>query len=656
MRLTPQSVELLAPVGTWDVLEAAVAAGADAVYLGGKRFNMRLHRTDTNFDDEKLTRAVKYAHAHNVRLYVTVNNLISEREIPGMRDYLKLLNQLQPDALIVQDLAILELARELNITVPLHASVMMNTHNEHSIKTLMDYGITRVVTNRELTLTQLTLLKERTGIELEYFVHGDMCVAHSGQCYHSGIVFGQSSNRGRCLKPCRWPFQLIDSATGQAVTAQDPGPYKLAMKDMCMYNALPELIQAGVCSFKIEGRMRTADFVSRIVKLYRRAIDRYIADPTGYTFDAADWQELYDYRSRDFSTCYALGNPGASSIGYTGEREPRFFSQAVKEASVSANAALPAISTSAHESTNRPPTKRPSLAVRVAGLDALATAFENGADIAYIGGEAFKPNKPLTLRDIESAVTLAGKYNTQVIVTTPRITMERESGELEQFFASLETVEPHGLMVSNSGMLRLARQNTSLPIQADFSFNLFNHLTTAWLKTNGASKVTISLEATYEQIAELSQSSQLPLEMIVHGALEAMVLDHCVPSAVLAGTSAHSHSQLCSEQHYSLLDSAGERHDIKIDQYSRNHILFAKDLCLLPHLPSLISAGLNHYRIEGQHYSPELVGLLTAVYRTELDRLSAGGDHTFDKTLIDKLTTASPRELGIGAFRYRISR
>ncbi|QDR81046.1 peptidase U32 family protein [Sporomusa termitida] len=655
MLLTPQSVELLAPAGTWEVLEAAVAAGADAVYLGGKRFNMRLHRTDTNFDDEKLARAVQYAHKHKVRLYITVNNLISEREIPGMRDYLRLLNQLQPDALIVQDLAVLELSRQLNMTVPLHASVMMNTHNEHSIKTLMDYGITRVVTNRELTLTQLRLLKERTGIELEYFVHGDMCVAHSGQCYHSGIVFGQSSNRGRCLKPCRWPYQLIDSATGRPAAA-DPGPYKLAMKDMCMYNALPELIQAGVCSFKIEGRMRTAAFVSRIVKLYRQAIDRYIADPTGYSLDPAGWQELYAYRSRDFSTCYALGNPGASSIGYTGEREPRFFSQAVQEAGLAVPAVLPAASIPPRPTVSQFPAERPTLAVRVAGIAALAAAFENGADVAYIGGEAFKPEEPLTLQEIKQAITLAGQYNTQVIVTTPRITMERETGELEQLFTCLEAVKPHGLLVANSGMLRLARQTTSLPVQADFSFNLFNHLTTAWLKANGASKATISLEAAFEQIAELAPGSHLPLEIIVHGALEAMVLDHCVPSAVLAGAPAHACSQLYPSQHYALLDSAGERHDIKIDQYARNHILFAKDLCLLTHLPALLSTGISNYRIEGQHYRPELVGLLTAAYRTELDRLSAGDAGSFDKNLLSRLGAASPRKLGIGAFRYRLSR
>ena len=651
MLLTPQSVELLAPVGTWEVLEAAVAAGADAVYLGGKRYNMRLHRTDTNFNDESLARAIRYAHDHNVRLYVTVNNLVSEREIPGMIDYLKLLNQLQPDSLIVQDLAVLALAREMNLTVPLHASVMMNTHNEHAVRTLMDYGVTRVVANRELSLTQLTLLKERTGIELEYFVHGDMCIAHSGQCYHSGIVFGQSSNRGRCLKPCRWPYQLVDTATGTPLTAADPGPYKLALKDMCMYTALPELIQAGVCSFKIEGRMRTADFVSRIVNVYRKAIDRYIADPAGYTLNMEDWQELVDYRSRDFSTCYALGNPGAASVGYSGEREPRFFSQAVKEAPVTAPAFL---STATRQTAAAPVPLR--LAVRVADLASLTSALQNGANTVYLGGEAFKPHVPLTLHELETAVAEANTYHAQLVVTTPRITMERELGEAEQLFKQLAAIKPHGLMVANSGMLRLAQQTVNLPLQTDYSLNLFNHYTAAWLKANGAGKAAISLEATYEQIAELLPNSPLPLEMIVHGALEAMVLDHCLPSAIRENTAAYPCHHLCNQQHYSLLDSAGERHDIKIDQYCRNHILFAKDLCLLPHLASLVNAGIVHYRIEGQHYSPELVGLVTALYRAELDKLAAGKNYMFDKTGIDKLAAASPRPLGIGAFRYRISR
>lgn len=642
MQLTRKSVELLAPVGTWDVLEAAVEAGADAVYLGGKRFNMRMHRTDANFDDEKLAKAIEYAHKHNVLLYVTVNNLIADRELDKMRSYLELLEKLQPDALIVQDMAILELAKEMNLTVPLHASVMMNTHNEHAVRMLQDYGITRVVANREMSLSQLSLLKEKTGIEVEYFIHGDMCIAHSGQCIHSGVVFGQSSNRGRCLKPCRWPYQLIDAANGAILSEQDAGPYKLAMKDMCLYTHLPELIQAGVCSFKIEGRMRTADFVKRIVTVYRRALDRYIADPVGYTFDTKDWQELYESRSRDFSTCYALGNPGAASVGYTGEREPRFFSQAVREAGMEEKIFV--------TPTTDNPRRQPRIAVRVADMASLASACQNGANTIYVGGEAFKPAKPWTLTEISQAAETAAKYQAKVVVTTPRVTMERECGELEQFFTQISNLPIEGVMVSNAGALRLARQYTSLPIYADFSFNVFNHLTSRWLKNNGVTQATISLEATHEQITALAETATLPLEMIVHGPMEAMVMDHDLPAAVLQLEGQDMFHADVYDRQYALLDSAGQKHPIAIDQYGRNHILFAKDLCLLPHIEALSFIG--RYRIEGQHYSPELVGLLTQCYRQQIETPSLA----LEKALWEKLTLTSPRELGIGAFRYRNSR
>ncbi|MBC8016767.1 MAG: U32 family peptidase [Sporomusaceae bacterium] len=648
MILTRNSVELLAPVGTWDVLEAAIEAGADAVYLGGKRFNMRMFKTTANFDDAMLAKAIEYAHSRNVRLYVTVNNLVSDREIDAMRSYLTFLDEIKPDALIVQDLAILELAREMNLSVPLHASIMMNTHNEHAVRTLQDYGITRVVVNREMSLAQLTLLKERTGIEVEYFIHGDMCVAHSGQCLHSGVVFGQSSNRGRCLKPCRWPYELIDATTGSVAADQDPGPYKLAMKDMCLYMNLPELIQSGVCSFKIEGRMRTADFVRNIVQVYRRAIDRYIADPLGYTPNLDDWKSLQDTRARDFTTSYALGNPGSRSIGYTGKREPRFFSQAVREANMIAPLTIKAVSAPDKE-------PKPTLAVRVADLPSLTAACQNGANIIYIGGEAALPATPWTLPQITEAIAEADKYQAKVVVATPRITMERECGELEQFFTCMNTIKPHGLMVSNMGSLRMARNLSDLPVQADFSFNVFNHLAAQLLKNNGISKATLSLEATHEQIMMLVNQSSLPLEMIVHGSLSAMVTDHSVPAAILDHGGYGNYDQKSDTRQYALLDTAGEQHPIMVDQYNRSHILFAKDLCLLPHLQAVRT--IHNYRIEGQYYTSELIGLITAIYRQELDKIVADQSaYQFDSKQLDQLFAVSPRELGLGSFRYRVSR
>ena len=158
MLLNRKSVELLAPAGTWDALVAGVESGADACYLGGKHFNMRMHEGDFNFDDEMLKKAIAYTHEHGVKLYITLNNLISDEEIPALREYLAYLNEIRPDAILVQDFAVLELIHEMGIKIPVHTSVMMNTHNEHAIEKLKEYGITRVVVGREMTLSELLSL------------------------------------------------------------------------------------------------------------------------------------------------------------------------------------------------------------------------------------------------------------------------------------------------------------------------------------------------------------------------------------------------------------------------------------------------------------------------------------------------------------------
>lgn len=638
-----KKVELLAPAGTWDALTAAVAAGADAVYLGGKRFNMRLHSRSANFADEALVRAAAFTRAHGVRLYVTVNNLVSEAELPALRDYLAFLQELGPDGLLVQDPCVLMLARELGLTLPLHASVMMNVHNEATVRTLQEYGVTRVVFSRELSLAQLALIGERTGIELEYFVHGDMCYSHSGQCLHSGIVFGQSANRGRCLKPCRWQYRF-EAGGALLVEGRDPGPYKLAMKDMCLYLHLPQLIQAGVAALKIEGRMRTPDFVSRVVGLYRRAIDRYLADPAGYAADPDNWRELWARRVRDFSTCCAFGNPGTAAIGYGGEREPRFFSQAVKEASL-------AVPVPAPPAIPRPPVRpRPLLAVRVADFAALTAAYDNGADVAYAGGEAFKPAKPWTIGELAAAARLARERGAVLVAATPRTTTERESGELAALCRALADIGPHGVMVGNPGALRLAAETTGLPLYADFSFNLFNSLTACWLKRLGVSRAAVAPEATGGQIAALVAASPLPLEVVVHGPLAAMVSDHCPVRSLLGnGAAAGLCRDLCQGGDFALVDSAGERHAVKLDQFCRSHILLARDLCLAGRLAPLAAAGVACFRIEGQHYSPDQVGAVVAAYRRELADPAAPVSPS-------ALSTVAPRPLGVGVFRYESSR
>ena len=648
MLLNRKSVELLAPAGTWDALVAGVESGADAVYLGGKHFNMRMHEGEFNFDDALLKKAIDYAHEHGVRLYITLNNLISNEEIPALREYLAYLNEIRPDALLVQDFAVLELVHEMGITIPLHTSVMMNTHNEHAIEKLKEYGITRIVVGREMTLSELSLFRERTGIEVEYFMHGDMCISESGQCIHSGVLFGQSGNRGRCLKPCRWAYKLIDEKTGEVLDKDGPGAYKLALKDMCMYRAIPQLIQAGVFSFKIEGRMRPAGFIRRIVSTYRKAIDAYIADPNGYTTDEEGWKTLYDNRARDFTTTFAFGQPGKKDIGFTGEREPRFFSHAVKEAGFQDEVLRQERDIEKENAAHR------TLSVRVNTMESAKAAIDNGADTIYVGGEAFRPLRPWKLGDYEEILAYA-KGKARVVVTTPRTTMRRECGELEQFFTALREIRPDGLMVSNLGSLKLAQSLTDLPVQADLSFNLFNQLAAKFLKENGLSMAATSYELSFEQLREIVETAELPLETVVHGSYESMICDHDFPAMSLPEFNELDNPEVL-DRHYALLDTAGEKHAIRIDQYGRNHLYFAKDLCLYPYLAKF--NGLASYRIEAQDYTPELTGRVTKLYREALDALAAGksAEEAFDHAAFEEVERLSPREWGIGTYRFRQSR
>ena len=645
MILTSKSVELLAPAGNWEALEAAVMAGADAVYLGGKHFNMRMHRADTNFDDAELERAVAYAHEHDVRLYVTLNNIISNEELPKLREYLLFLDRIKPDAILVQDLAVLQLTRELGLKLPLHASVMMNTHNEETVELLKEYGITRVVVGREMTLTELTLLKERTGLEVEYFMHGDMCISESGQCIHSGVLFGQSSNRGRCLKPCRWAFSLVDEESGQPLEGEETATHKLAIKDMCMYRNIPELIQAGVTSFKIEGRMRPADFVRRIVKAYRKAIDNYIADPIGYHTDEKEWQALYENRVRDYTTTFALGKPTIQDIGLSGKREPRFFSEPIKEAGLEADAIL------RDERPMRESGKKPQLAVRCQTAEQAEAAIGNGADVVYIGGEAYLPNRPLSKESYREIIACAHEKGKRAVINTPRSTMRRECGELEQFFAELAGWGADGIMVSNLGSFRLAKKLTSLPIQADFSFNIFNKEAINFLRDNGIVMATAAYELSFSQLRSLVETASLPVEVTVHGSYESMLCDHNLPAMSIKQYRSLDNPELM-DKHYALKDNAGEVHSIRIDQYGRNHIYFAKDLCYYPYLDKL--KGVASYRIEAQDYGAELTGELTKEYRKAIDMLQKG--ETPEMTVVERLQRMSPRGLGVGTWKFRESR
>ena len=640
MTLTRDSVELLAPAGTWRAFTAAIDAGANAVYLGGKHFNMRVHKNDFNLTDDELKDAAIYAHDHGAKLHITLNNLISSEEISPLKDYLYFLEEIQPDALIVQDLAVIQLINELGLTIPIHASVMMNINNFHAVELLKSFGVKRIVFGRELSLADVALLKEKTGVEVEYFVHGDMCIAVSGQCNHSGVTFGQSGSRGRCFKPCRWAWKFLD-ASGKVI---DDTSHKLALNDMCMLRNIPEMIQAGVDSFKIEGRMRPPEFISRIVTAYRKVIDAYIDDPTGFVIDENFWKDFYEKRVRNFTTTFAFKPPTKNDIGLSGKREPRFFSEGVVETAFDDDSVKKIFD----EETPIKNFGKPSLNVRVSTLDAAKVAVENGANLIYAGGEVFRPLKPFTFDELKTAVNFAHEHGAKIFLNTPRINRDKVLNELLELIGRINIcgVDFDGVLVSNLGALNLVKNNSSLPIHADISFNLFNEVAAEFLKNQGVSQAAASIELAFTQVKSLVEKSALPIEIIVHGSTESMISENNFIKFYYPDYDDFATPEIL-DKHFALEDSAGEIHPLRVDQFGNNHIYFAKDLCLLPYVEKFFGAAA--LRIDAQDYSPEVTALTTKIYRAALD----GKDFRAD---FDELKKISPRKFGCGVYRFKQSK
>ncbi|MZP30843.1 peptidase U32 [Heliobacterium undosum] len=310
-----QLPELLAPAGSMEALRAAVENGADAVYLGGKRFGARQYAS--NFDMEELREAVAYSHRRNVRIYVTVNTLLDDEELDALPEYIGDLYEAGVDAVIVQDMGALRVIRRLLPDWEIHASTQMTTSNVEGARLLAAQGVNRVVLARELTLDDIAQVAKESGAEVEVFVHGALCIGYSGQCLMSSLIGGRSGNRGRCAQPCRLGYGLVDDAGRELVDRQKVGQHLLSPRDIMTLDLLPELVQAGVRSLKIEGRMKRPEYVATAVRQYREALDRLAPDREALPGQAADAERaLRQIFNRDFSAAYLRGNPGRELMSY----------------------------------------------------------------------------------------------------------------------------------------------------------------------------------------------------------------------------------------------------------------------------------------------------------------------------------------------------
>lgn len=655
MKLSETKIELLAPAGRWEALTAVTDAGADAVYIGGKHFNMRLHRSDFNFTDEQIAEAVHYVHSKKAKLYITVNNLLCNDEMNEVGRFLNFLSEIRVDAIIVQDMGVLHLIRKMGISTPVHISTMMNIHNVESALTLKELGVSRIVTSRDISLAQVKEIREKAGIEVEYFVQGDMCICQSGQCYASGVLFGKSANRGECMKPCRWYYTLVEGVSGQPI-GDLPSGHLLAMKDMCLLRHIPDLIHAGVCSFKIEGRMRHADFLKEVVGIYREAIDTYLDNPAAYYLNFTEYEQLYNHRVREFTTSMAFTPASASLVDISGSREPLFLSRAAKEKSLTKEDIYNdpfeevSVTSQVQRDSNLP---HPLLSVKVSSMNALKAALDEGADRIYISGEVSPLKKEFwaktSYREACKRVHDAGKT---IGIGTPRIANSREMADMAWLFEHAVSSDIDYVLVHNLGAIRLARE-FGLKILGDYSLNVLNIQAVNLLEESGVSGVTASLECSYKHLKQLSDRAPLPVECVVHGPVPGMILEHCIPAMVTSKSHKKDHCrQVCQYMGYALKDERGEIRPIELDQYCRTHLLLARDICLLPYLHSFVQTGVKVLRIEAQYYDDSLVKTLVRMYHKYLGVCAEHPNISLpiQESEWDVLTENSPREFNLGGY------
>lgn len=304
-----KNTELLSPAGSLTILKAAANAGADAVYGAGSQFGARAYAD--NFTEEELLEALDYLHLRGKRFYLTVNTLLKEPEIQKLQEYLKPLYEAGLDGVIVQDLGVLRYIRNHFPALPIHASTQMAVTGAYGARLMLEAGCSRIVLARELSLEEISHIYQETGAEIECFVHGALCYCYSGQCLFSSMLGGRSGNRGRCAQPCRLPYEVYGKDSDIS------GKYLLSMKDLCTVDLLPRLIQSGVHSFKIEGRMKQAEYAAGVTGIYRKYLDRYQANPAGYRVEEEDRKFLMDLGNRcGFTDGYYTRQNGKDMITF----------------------------------------------------------------------------------------------------------------------------------------------------------------------------------------------------------------------------------------------------------------------------------------------------------------------------------------------------
>lgn len=327
MKKQSKKPELLAPAGNYEKFEIAVHYGADAVYLAGKDFSLR--NFSGNFSDQELEKAMALARKSRVKVYLACNIYSRNHEDRQLRAYLSRVSKIGPDAIIISDPGIIRLARQIVPDIDIHLSTQANTTNLNAVKFWHDLGIKRVNLARELSLEEIGHICGNSPMETETFIHGAMCVSYSGRCLLSSFLSGRDSNRGLCSHPCRWKYSVVEELRPNeyhSLMEDSRGSYIFNSKDLCMIQHIPELIDAGITSLKIEGRMKGINYLASVVKTYRSAIDAYCNDPETYKVKQEWLQELFGVFHRAYCTGFYFNHPDEQMPNYDNRHKGKIHS------------------------------------------------------------------------------------------------------------------------------------------------------------------------------------------------------------------------------------------------------------------------------------------------------------------------------------------
>ncbi len=632
--------ELLSPAGSPDTLIAAVESGADSVYLGGSAFNAR--KSAVNFDNEQLEKAVDYCHINGVKVLVTVNTLVNDRELSDLEKYLRFLNNIGVDGIIVQDLGVARIAKQIVPELPLHASTQMTVFDTDGARLMQELGFKRVVLARELSLKQIEEIRNAVSIEIECFIHGAICVCYSGQCLMSSFIGGRSGNRGACAQPCRLGYS-IDNSNG----------FLLSPKDMGLINHIAELKKIGVNSLKIEGRMKGEDYVRTVVSLYRKYIDSGLKI-TNEDYDVLDGifyrgglTDGYFTGKLNNMLCHTKpDNPYLKQKKYTPpktmkKREVSFNVTLAMGKPVCIKAECDGITVEAFgEALCEPAIKVPVSEDRIK------------EQIAKLGGTAFTAKNimaeidnglSIPVSEINNVRRKAVESLEQAIINSYKrndLCLERETlfggnsddfslsvkvsskeqakvfKDIKKLYVPLEIYEGHGIAVlpriyegdlktavkeknckavaiTNIGQLGMFK-DSGIDLYADTSLNIFNSEAAKFFADFGVKGITLSNELMLSQIRDVK--SAIPLESVIYGYIPVMITKNCLIKAAV-GCKNHKGAML--------KDRTGTVFKIKCLPDCKNEIYNSMPIVMSDKVTDLMYSGLSYGRLDFTDEAPE---------------------------------------------------